>query len=67
MAADESAGRTNAELTPRAREMLERMQAIPELMEQIRESEEYFARGEPGIPWEEVEARIRERRAKHPL
>lgn len=33
-------------------------------MERIREALAYFDQGNPGIPWEQVEARLQQRRAQ---
>lgn len=51
----------------RKQRLLDDILSNEQLMQQIRESEEYFARGGPGIPWEEVEEKARERRGEHPV
>jgi hypothetical protein len=66
MAAENTSDK-NAGLTPRAREVAEKIRSNPELMAQIQASEEYFDQGGPGIPWEEVVARTRAKRGQPPL
>ena len=46
----------------RVKRIDEILRANPELQRQIEESLAYFDRGEPGIPWEEVQRRARARR-----
>ena len=67
MTAGEGKHGGSSELSPRAREVAEKILSNPELMTQIRASEEYFDQGGPGIPWEEVVARTRAKRGQPPL
>ena len=59
----ESANDPGQERQDRKQRLLDEIRNNEQLMQQIRESEEYFRRGGPGIPWEEVEAKARARRS----